>query len=101
MADVHTQACPLCSNVSRYDLVAENGGVRRKLFCCDVCTDFLITPDAEEWLASQPRKCEELSNLSTFLWGDLLLHIFMEQEGETRALLAIPDAKENWQPVPA
>jgi hypothetical protein len=97
MADVHTQACPLCSNLSNYEFV-QGGGKRRKFFSCDVCSEFLITPDAEAWLAAQPRKCEELSNLSTFLFGDLVLHIFMESDGETRALLAIPDAKANWVP---
>ena len=79
----------------------QGGGKRRKFFSCDVCSEFLITPDAEAWLAAQPRKCEELSNLSTFLFGDLVLHIFMESDGETRALLAIPDAKANWVPSEA
>lgn len=97
MADVRTQACPLCSNLSNYEFV-RGGAERRKFFTCDVCSEFLISPDAEAWLSSQPRKCEELSNLSTFLFGDLVLHIFMESDGETRALLAIPDAKENWLP---
>lgn len=100
MSDTHTQACPLCANLSRYAFV-EGGGARRKLFSCQICADFLITPDAEKWLASQPRKCEELSSLSTFLFGDLLLHIFMESDGETRALLAIPDARDNWVPSAA
>jgi hypothetical protein len=100
MTDLHTQACPLCSNLSGFEIVSA-GAEQRKFFSCDICSEFLISSDAEEWLSSQPRKCEELSSLATFMFADLVLHIFMESDGETRALLAIPDEKANWVPSTA
>lgn len=96
MPDLRQQACPLCANVSKYEVVQGSGDEPRKVFSCDICSDFVISGAAEEWLLAHPRKCEELSNLSSFLYGDLVLHIFMESSGETRALLAIPDGKANW-----
>lgn len=96
MPDEYQQACPLCANVSKYQVVYGKGGELRKVFTCDICSEFVISDAAEEWLLAHPRKCEELSNLSSFLYGDLVLHIFMESSGDTRALLAIPDGKSNW-----
>ena len=96
MPDLNQQACPLCANLSRYEVIQGAEGEPRKVFSCDICADFVISASAEEWLSAHPRKCEELSNLSSFLWGDLVLNIFIESNGETRALLAIPDGKSNW-----
>lgn len=96
MPDLNQQACPLCANLSRYEVVCSEGSEPRKVFSCDICSDFVISHTAEQWLSAHPRKCEELSNLSSFLYGDLVLHIFMESSGDSRALLAIPDGKSNW-----
>ena len=95
MSNLHQQACPLCANLAKYQLVRREGEPR-KFFSCDVCAEYVISDAAEQWLRSQPRKCEDLSNLSSFLFGDLVLNIFMESDGETRALLAVPDGRDNW-----
>jgi hypothetical protein len=98
MPDVHQESCPLCAQIASYELIDAG---KRKWFRCNNCKNFIITDSAEKHIASSPHLRKQLSQKSSSLPDDKLLHIFVPDSssgdrGDQEALRAEIELKSTW-----
>lgn len=74
MPEVHEGSCFLCTYTSSYQIIDAG---QRKWFSCGTCKSFIVSDEAEKWLALRPELKIQLSEQSFALPDERLLHIYV------------------------